>query len=108
MNRTVIVARIRAGAEGTVAGIFEKSDATTLPHQIGVRHRSLYRLEDVYLHVVEFREDPATALLRARDLPAFQQISHDLSPYIRPYDEATWRSPQDAVAREFYRWSATT
>jgi cyclase len=108
MNRTVIVARIAPGAQADVARVFAESDTTSLPHELGVAHRTLYSLNDVYLHVIDFADggDPAEALRRAPQLPAFRQISADLSRYIRPYDEATWRSPQDAVAREFYRWSA--
>jgi cyclase len=90
-----------------VAEIFKNSDATALPHELGVEHRSLYSLGEIYLHAIDFRVDPAQALHRARGLPAFDKISADLRRFIRPYDEAEWRSPQDAVAREFYRWSAT-
>jgi cyclase len=108
MNRTVIVARIEHGAEAEVARIFADSDATSLPVELGVRQRSLYRLGDAYIHVVEFNGDPGAALLRGRDLPGFRQISADLNRFIRPYDEANWRSPQDAVAHEFYRWNASS
>jgi cyclase len=108
MNRTIIVARIRPDAEPDVAEIFGKSDATSLPHELGVRQRTLYSLRDIYLHVIEFEHDPGQALRRGPELPGFRQISADLRPFIQPYDEANWRSPQDAMAREFYRWSATT
>jgi cyclase len=107
MHRTIIVARMRSDAQVAVAEIFQESDATSLPHQIGVQHRSLYSLGDIYLHVVEFRDDAEATLRRSRELPGFQQISQKLSAFIKPYDERNWRSPQDAVAREFYRWSAT-
>jgi cyclase len=106
VNRTIIVARIKPNAEPDVAEVFATSDTTSLPHDLGVERRALYSLRDIYLHVIDFREDPAQALRRAPDLPAFRQISADLSRFIRPYDEQHWRSPQDAVAREFYRWSA--
>ena len=106
MNRTLIVARIRTGAHDKVASIFADSDATSLPHQVGVSRRSLYSLNDVYIHVVDMVGDPDQALRNARELPAFRRISTDLDPYIKPYDPATWRSPQDALAREFYSWSA--
>jgi cyclase len=106
MNRTVIVARIQPEAEPDVARVFAESDATALPRELGVEARSLYSLGDLYLHVIDFRGSPADALRRAPQLPAFRQISADLSTFIRPYDPATWRSPQDAVAREFYRWRA--
>lgn len=107
MHRTIIVARIQPDAEPAVAKVFADSDATNLPHELGVHRRTLYSLNDVYLHVIDFRPgaDPAEALRRAPQLPAFRQISQDLSAFIRPYDEHNWRSPQDAVAREFYRWS---
>ena len=38
---------------GTVAEIFTESDRTELPGIIGVRHRSLYSLDDLYVHLVE-------------------------------------------------------
>ncbi|MEH1125640.1 TcmI family type II polyketide cyclase [Micromonospora sp. CPCC 206061] len=106
MNRTVIVARIQPDAEKAVARVFAESDATALPHDLGVESRSLYSLGDLYLHVIEFHDNPAEALRKAPQLPAFRQISADLSAFIRPYDEDNWRSPQDAVAREFYSWRA--
>jgi cyclase len=41
----------------------------------------------------------------AQSLPAFRAVSEDLKPYIEPYDP-NWRSPQDAMARPFYHWTA--
>jgi len=104
MNRTVIVARIKPDAEQSVARIFAESDATSLPHDLGVESRSLYSLGELYLHVIDFRADPAAALRKGPELAGFKRISDDLRAYISPYDEATWKSPQDAVAREFYHW----
>jgi len=106
VNRTVIVARIEPGAESSVAKIFAESDATELPYELGVRTRSLHSLGDLYLHVIDFHGDAGEALRSGPALPGFQRISADLRAYIRPYDPETWRSPQDAVAREFYRWPA--
>lgn len=107
MYRSIIVARIQPNAESAVAEVFANSDATSLPQELGVRRRSLYSLNDIYLHVVDFHQDPAETLRRAPDLPGFRQISTDLKPYIRAYDEENWRTPQDAVAKEFYRWDAS-
>lgn len=106
IHRTVIVARIEPGRQQEVADIFGRSDATSLPHELGVTGRSLYTLDDVYLHVIEFGVEPGQALEAARHLPAFRRISDDLRPFISPYNPATWRGPQDAVATEFYRWHA--
>ncbi|MBB5872845.1 cyclase [Allocatelliglobosispora scoriae] len=107
MHRTIIVARINPNAEPDVAGVFAESDATQLPYELGVRRRSLYSLNDVYLHVIDFADDPVETLRRAPENPGFRKISADLRPYIRAYDEETWRTPQDAVAKEFYRWDAS-
>jgi len=106
IKRGVIVARIKPGSEQAVARIFAESDATELPHLTGVRHRSLFVLEDVYIHLVEMDDDFATAVDSVRDHELFKDISRKLDPYIRPYNPETWRSPRDAQAREFYSWDA--
>lgn len=36
--------------------------------------------------------------------PAFKDISDRLTAFVSPYDPQTWRSPKDAMARQFYRW----
>ena len=107
-NRTVIVARIKPGAEPDVARIFGESDAGPLPTELGVTGRWLYSIDDVYLHLVE-RTDAAfaAAMGQSHDKPAFAKIMEDLSPYISAYNPDTWRGPEDAVAKEFYRWQAT-
>lgn len=106
MYRSIIVARIKPQAEPSVAQVFAKSDATTLPFDLGVQRRSLYSLNDIYLHVIDFHNDPEETLRKATDLPGFRQISAELRPYINAYDEENWKTPQDAVAKEFYRWEA--
>jgi cyclase len=103
-NRSLIVARIRPGAESEVARIFAESDATSLPHELGVRERSLYSLRDLYVHLVEFDDEVEQVMPRAQRHPGFADISDRLRPYISPYDPDTWRSPKDAAAREFYSW----
>lgn len=105
-TRAVIVARIKPGAKDRVAEVFAESDAGPLPRLAGVRHRSLYALDDVYVHLVETEADAGTAIEGVRDHPLFRQISARLEPYVEPYDPATWRSPKDAMAVEFYRWDA--
>jgi cyclase len=106
VKRGVIVARIKPGAEAKVAEIFAESDATELPGLAGVRHRSLFILEDVYIHFVEMDDEFTQSVANVRDHPLFQEISKKLEPYIEPYNPATWKSPRDATAREFYTWDA--
>jgi cyclase len=102
----VIVARIKPGMKDKVAAVFARSDAGPLPHMAGVQRRSLFVLGDLYVHVLETEEDVEESVERVRDDPLFREVSESLEPYIEPYDPATWRSPKDAMAVEFYRWEA--
>ena len=104
VKRGLIVAKIKPGAEEQVAAIFAESDQTDLPLLAGVRHRSLFVLDDVYVHLVETNDDFDAAVGSIRGHPLFQEISRKLEPYIEPYNPETWRSPKDAMAREFYSW----
>lgn len=106
MDRSLIVAKVLPNAESRVAEIFAESDATELPHLAGVRHRSLYRLHDLYVHLLETEEPGERTVETAREHPEFVRISDRLRPYISPY-LSTWQSPRDAMARCFYRWDGT-
>jgi cyclase len=106
VKRGVIVAKIKPGSEQKVAEIFAESDATDLPSLAGVRHRSLFILDDVYVHYVETDEDFEAAVDQIRAHPLFKEISASLDAYITPYNPETWKSPKDATAVEFYSWDA--
>ena len=106
-NQMVIVQRIKPGAEPDVARVFGESDAGPLPVQMGVAGRWLYSLDDIYLHLLE-RTDAAVAkgMGQSHHTPALTKIMEELSPYTSAYSPDTWRGPQDALAKEFYRWRA--
>ena len=104
IQRGVIVAKIKPGSEEQVAEIFAESDSSELPRLTGVRHRSLWVLDDIYIHLVETDSDFAGAVENVRDHPLFKDISRKLDAHITPYDPETWRSPKDAQARQFYSW----
>ena len=106
VKRGVIVAKIKPGSEEAVAELFAESDRSELPELAGVTHRSLFVLDDVYIHYVEIEDDFAEAVDQVRDHPLFKEISRKLDDHITPYDPETWRSPKDAQAREFYTWDA--
>jgi cyclase len=106
VKRGVIVAKIKRGTEEKVAEIFARSDQSELPRLAGVQHRSLFVLDDVYVHYIETAEDFEAAVDEIREHPLFKEISSELDAYITPYDPETWRSPKDATAREFYSWDA--
>jgi hypothetical protein len=103
---TVIVGRMKPGAEADVARIFAESDAGALPAELGVTGRWLYSIDDVYVHLLEQEASIAAATRNNHDKPAFTEIMNELSPYIGPYRPDSWRGPQDAVAKVFYRWRA--
>lgn len=104
MNRSVIVAKIEPTAEREVTAIWAESDRTELPHLAGVLHRSLYRLGDLYVHLLETEQPGPAAIEVARRHPEFARISEQLSHFITPY-RADWQSPRDAQAHCFYEWS---
>ncbi|MFC4147357.1 TcmI family type II polyketide cyclase [Micromonospora mangrovi] len=106
-NLTVIVQRLKPGAEADIARIFAESDAGPLPTRLGVTGRWLYSIDDVFVHLLE-RTDAAFSegLGGDHEQPAFARIMAELTPFVSPYDPESWRGPDDAVAREFYRWQA--
>ncbi|WP_024873798.1 TcmI family type II polyketide cyclase [Saccharomonospora piscinae] len=106
MAHTLIVARMSAGSERAVAGLFGESDAGGLPHRIGVRARTLFHFHDLYFHLIESEEDIEGRVRAARDDPDFRALSRKLDAHISPYDPDTWRGPFDAMATPFYAWTA--
>ncbi|MFI6577777.1 TcmI family type II polyketide cyclase [Nocardiopsis sp. NPDC050513] len=104
MHRTLIVARMNPGDAADVAQVFADSDATDLPHLIGVDRRTLFRFHDLYFHLVEADKDITGNLYRARSHPLYEEIHHRLAHFISPYDPA-WAEPKDAMAEAFYSWT---
>jgi cyclase len=104
VHRALIVARMKPGSAPGIADVFAASDQGELPHLIGVRSRSLFQFGDLYLHVIEADGPPGPAVAKYSSHPEFVDISERLSGYVEAYDPASWRSPKDAMAQEFYRW----
>ncbi len=106
MHRTLIVARLQPGPPEAIAQIFAESDATDLPHMIGVSRRTLFHFHDLYFHLVEADQDIGPNLYKARSHPLYDDINKRLAEHVRPYDP-NWREPKDAMAQPFYVWSAS-
>src|SRR3954470_2670269 len=100
--RNVIVCHMVPGSEDKVGPVFAYYDKTTRPQDLGVIGRLLLSHDDLYIHVIERKEDPAVSGQR-RGLPAFQKIAEAIAPYVTPYP-SYWKNPSDSVAKEFYRW----
>ncbi|MEO3974330.1 TcmI family type II polyketide cyclase [Streptomyces sp. CAU 1734] len=102
---SLIVARMNPGSADGIAELFADSDAGELPHLVGVRRRTLFQFGgDVYLHLIEADRPPGPEIEKVNGHPRFRDLCDRLTAYISPYDPATWRGPQDAMARSFYRW----
>lgn len=104
MNRVLIVGRIVPGTEEEIAKIFAETDETDLHTVTGVRHRSLYCLDDLCLHLMETEDDAPARLAQANRHPLFVTVQERLGAFVSPYSP-TWRSPRDAMARCFYQWN---
>ena len=106
MRSTLIVARMNPDAATDVRSIFAESDAGQLPGMIGVRERRLYQFHDLYMHWIASDQEVRRPLAEVRDHPLFRDINERLGAHISAYAPETWRGPEDAMAREFYTWSA--
>ena len=105
MHRTLIVARIDPRNADPVAEVFAESDATDLPHLIGVSRRTLFTFHDLYFHLVEADSDITPNLYKARSHPLYADVNTKLAALVSPYDPA-WKEPKDAMANPFYAWTS--
>lgn len=105
MHRTLIVARMDVCDSAAIAAVFAESDATDLPHLIGVSRRMLFTFHDLYFHLVEAPQDISPNLYKARSHPLYSDINTKLGRFISPYDP-NWKEPKDAMAAPFYTWTA--
>ncbi|KIZ15096.1 TcmI family type II polyketide cyclase [Streptomyces natalensis] len=108
MHHALIVARMAPQSAPRIAEVFAASDQTELPHLIGVSRRSLFQFGEVYLHLIESEKPPGPEIAKLTDHPEFRSVSDKLSAYVSAYDPETWRSPKDAMARQFYTWERDT
>jgi hypothetical protein len=100
--RNVIVCRLVPGSENEVGPVFAHYDEVTRAQDLGVVGRILLSHHDLYLHVIERKEDPEVSGQR-RGLPAFQAIAEAIAPYVTPYP-SYWQNPSHSVAKHFYTW----
>lgn len=107
MQSTLIVGRMDPKWSKDVAALFADFDTTEMPHRMGTRRRELFTYNGLYIHMQDFEgEYGGQRIQDARKDPLFIKISADLKPFIEAYDPATWRSPADAMATQFYHWQA--
>ncbi|QYC40153.1 Tetracenomycin polyketide synthesis protein TcmI [Nonomuraea coxensis DSM 45129] len=105
MHRTLIVAKLRTKDTDRIADVFAASDASDLPHMVGVSRRTLFRFHDLYFHLVEADQDISPNLYRVRSHPLYQDVNTRLTEFVAPYDP-DWKEPKDAMASPFYVWTS--
>jgi cyclase len=105
VDRTLIVARLKTDDPAKIAEVFGESDATELPHMIGVSRRTLFNFHDLYFHLVEADQDIQPDLYKARSHPLYKDINTKLTQFVSPYDP-NWKEPKDAMASPFYVWTS--
>jgi hypothetical protein len=105
VRTNLIVARMSPSSSDDVARIFTDSDRTELPGLVGVTRRQLFAYQGLYFHLFTTDEDGPDRVEGVRDHELFVDVNDKLATHITPYDPDTWRSPRDAMARQFYDWS---
>lgn len=108
MENVLIVGRMSPKWESNVSDLFASFDASEMPQRMGTRQRELFTYHGLYFHLQRFDAgtEGSEQIVAARNDPLFVRISTDLRPFVLPFDPTTWRSPADAMAKPFYRWSA--
>lgn len=106
MQYTLIVARMKPEDTGRVADVWAESDATDLPHLVGVKQRRLFQYQGLYFQLIGSEERIGGRIDEIRGHELFQDVNEKLKPHIAAYDPLTWRGPADAMAKEFYSWNA--
>jgi cyclase len=104
MHRTLIVAKLKTGDPQRIADAFAESDATELPHLIGVTRRTLFTFHDLYFHLVEADDDISARLYEQRSNPLYRHLNTTLAELVSPYDP-NWKEPKDAMAAPLYSWA---
>lgn len=103
--RALMVMKMDPSDADQVAEIFAEHDRSDLPHIVGISRRTLFRINDLYLHSIEAPENVYDKLYEARSHPLFQSVNARLAPILHRYDPETWRELKDSMATPFYSWS---
>lgn len=111
MHRLLVIGRVLPGREDELAKIFAEADGGDLPSATGVRHRSIYRIGDLYLHLTE-TDSTRTQVEQGQDHPALLRVADRLAECTTPYPVPEQYVPQSvtphhATASCFYRWEAS-
>ncbi|WP_197352733.1 TcmI family type II polyketide cyclase [Streptomyces bathyalis] len=103
-HRTMMVNRFKdPSAHLEIADLFAEHDRSSLPIELGVSRRTLFRYRDLYVHLIETDEELMPNLNAARQDPHFQKINERLGHLLDRYD-SKWTEMEDSRAEAFYDW----
>ncbi|MEO6890481.1 MAG: TcmI family type II polyketide cyclase [Ktedonobacteraceae bacterium] len=100
--RGVIIGQYQPGSEDKIVAAFTRSDATELPHLIGVKHRYVWTQGNIYVHFIEARSSLPAILKEYAQHPLFQDVKAELDQYVSLIDPDLPPS-----AKRIYQWSNT-
>lgn len=98
--RGIIIGQYKPGSEDDIVEAFSRSDATELPHLIGVTSRLVWTQGNIYVHFVEARSSLPAILKEYAQHPLFQDVKAELDQYVSLIDPD---SPPSA--KQIYQWS---
>lgn len=86
LYRGVIIAKHKPGSEEDIVKAWERSDATDLPHLIGIKSRHVWVQGDIYVHFIEGRTTLPTVLKEYAQNPLYQDAKAELDQYVSLID----------------------
>lgn len=97
--RGIIVGKCKPGSEEKIAEAFARSDATDLPHKLGVKSRHIWVQNEIYVHFVENEVALPEVLSDYAQEPLFQEVKAELDQYV-----SLIYPDLPAHARQIYEW----
>ena len=80
--RGVIIGKHTPGSEEEIVKAWERSDATELPHLIGVESRHVWVQGDIYVHFVEGKRELPTIMKEYIHHPLYSEVKAELDQYV--------------------------
>ena len=82
LYRGVIIAKYEPGSEDAIVKAWERSDATELPHLIGIKSRHVWVRGDIYIHFIEGRTSLPTVLKEYAQHSLYKESKAELDQYV--------------------------
>lgn len=103
--RALMVMRMDPRHADAVAELFTEHDKGDMPYEVGISRRTLFRYQDLYMHLIEADTDVFGKLLAARARADFQDVNRRLAAYLERYAPDEMHDLQDSRAIPFYTWT---